>query len=193
RTFVSSNYDTDKNGYLSPEEIAAVTEMKVFKKEIKDLTGIGFFTALTTLYCSSNELASLDMSKNTKLVGLYCFCNQIKGEAMQALVESLPDPSSPTVKNGAFVPVYTKNPYEGNVITKSQVTIAKNKHWRVYDYDGSNYTDYEGSDDPTNIDASLNDNGKLKNDSWYSIDGKKLSGEPTQKGVYIVNGRKVVK
>ncbi|MBR6494201.1 MAG: hypothetical protein IKT22_02880, partial [Prevotella sp.] len=51
-----------------------------------------------------------------------------------------------------------------------------------------------GKDDiPTGIGAPLNDNGQLTNDSWYSIDGKKLNGEPTQKGVYIKNGKKVVK
>ena len=27
---------------------------------------------------------------------------------------------------------------------------------------------------------------------WYSLDGRKLDGEPTKKGQYIVNGRKVV-
>ena len=37
------------------------------------------------------------------------------------------------------------------------------------------------------------ENGQSTVDSWYSIDGKKLSGEPTKKGVYIKNGRKVVK
>ena len=31
------------------------------------------------------------------------------------------------------------------------------------------------------------------NDSWYSIDGRKLQGELTQKGVYIQNGKKIVK
>ena len=30
------------------------------------------------------------------------------------------------------------------------------------------------------------------NDSWYTINGHKLSEQPTQKGVYIHNGRKVV-
>ena len=49
------------------------------------------------------------------------------------------------------------------------------------------------TDEATAIDASLNDNGKMINDSYYSIEGKKLNGEPTQKGVYIVNGKKVVK
>ena len=49
------------------------------------------------------------------------------------------------------------------------------------------------TDEATAIDASLNDNGKMINDNYYSIEGKKLNGEPTQKGVYIVNGKKVVK
>ncbi len=27
-------------------------------------------------------------------------------------------------------------------------------------------------------------------DSWFTIDGRKLSGKPTIKGIYIHNGRK---
>ena len=41
----------------------------------------------------------------------------------------------------------------------------------------------------------LNDNGEMINDkagSWYTIDGRKLSGKPTKMGIYIVNGKKVV-
>ncbi|MBR3123542.1 MAG: hypothetical protein IKH48_05270, partial [Prevotella sp.] len=37
------------------------------------------------------------------------------------------------------------------------------------------------------------DSGELTDDSWYTIDGKKLAGEPKEKGIYIRNGRKVVK
>ena len=40
------------------------------------------------------------------------------------------------------------------------------------------------------------DNGQLTidnaSDSWFTIDGRKLSGKPTQKGIYIHNGRAVV-
>ena len=36
------------------------------------------------------------------------------------------------------------------------------------------------------------EHGKLNMENYYSIDGRKLSGEPTQKGVYIRNGKKVV-
>lgn len=33
------------------------------------------------------------------------------------------------------------------------------------------------------------DNGA---DTWYTIDGRKLSGKPTKKGIYIQNGKKHV-
>ena len=46
-------------------------------------------------------------------------------------------------------------------------------------------------DETTAIDASLNDNGQRTNDSWYTIDGVKLNGEPTKKGIYIYKGKKV--
>ena len=32
----------------------------------------------------------------------------------------------------------------------------------------------------------------IKNDTWFSLDGRRLQGKPTQKGVYINNGKKVV-
>ena len=34
--------------------------------------------------------------------------------------------------------------------------------------------------------------GKMTFDSWYTLDGVKLSGKPTKKGIYINNGRKIV-
>ena len=38
------------------------------------------------------------------------------------------------------------------------------------------------------------DNGQLTidNDVWYTLDGRKLNGKPTQKGIYVNGGRKVV-
>ena len=51
----------------------------------------------------------------------------------------------------------------------------------------------DGEGEVTGIDAPLNDNGEMINDSWYTIDGVKLQGEPRKKGIYIVKGKKVVK
>ena len=53
------------------------------------------------------------------------------------------------------------------------------------------YPEYEGSDTPTGLTAV--ESGQWTVDSWYSIDGKKLQGEPTKKGVYIIKGKKVKK
>ena len=40
------------------------------------------------------------------------------------------------------------------------------------------------------------DNGQLiidnSMDAWYTLDGRRLTGKPTAKGLYINNGRKVV-
>ena len=36
------------------------------------------------------------------------------------------------------------------------------------------------------------ENGIIVNDNYYTIDGKLVKGQPTQKGIYVVNGRKVV-
>jgi hypothetical protein len=47
----------------------------------------------------------------------------------------------------------------------------------------------EVTPDATGILPNVNDNNK---GSYYTIDGRKLQGKPTQKGVYIVNGRTVV-
>ncbi len=69
--------DTDENGSLSADEIAAVTEIDVSGKGISSLTGIAYFTALTTLQCDNNALTTLDVSKNTKLECLTCSGNQL--------------------------------------------------------------------------------------------------------------------
>ena len=38
------------------------------------------------------------------------------------------------------------------------------------------------------------ENGRVKseNESWISIDGRKLSDKPKAKGIYVNNGRKIV-
>ena len=29
------------------------------------------------------------------------------------------------------------------------------------------------------------------NEAWYTVDGRKLNGKPTQRGIYVKNGKKV--
>ena len=49
-----------------------------------------------------------------------------------------------------------------------------------------------GDEETTAIDEMRNENVEMRNDAWYTVDGVKLSGKPTRKGIYIFNGKKTV-
>ena len=77
RDYISTNFDTfdddgKKDGVLSADEIAAVTQMNIFSLYgASNLDGITHFKALTSLYISScDSLASLDVSGFTMLTTL---------------------------------------------------------------------------------------------------------------------------
>ena len=53
------------------------------------------------------------------------------------------------------------------------------------------YVDF-GDGETTSIDLTNADSNE-QSTGWYTIDGVKLSGEPEQKGLYIYNGKKVIK
>ena len=67
-----------KDGVLTDVEIAEVTSISVKNnKNIRSLEGIEYFSALTSLDCSSGQVTELDVSKNLALVELYCNTNQL--------------------------------------------------------------------------------------------------------------------
>ena len=68
----------EEGGTLTANLLAETTYLELWEMNIRDLTGIGFFTALETLECSGNELTSLDLSKNTSLTYLCCDDNQLQ-------------------------------------------------------------------------------------------------------------------
>lgn len=76
REYVSGK-DNDKDGYLSADEISAVTEIWVSNKGINELKGIEYFTSLNVLYLNDNSLrGNLDLSQNTALKEVSCSGNQ---------------------------------------------------------------------------------------------------------------------
>ena len=77
RSYVSEYCDTYRTGSLGVDEIEAMTDMDVSRRNIADLTGIAYFTALTRLNCEGNLLKHLDVSANTALEQLYCAGNQL--------------------------------------------------------------------------------------------------------------------
>ena len=49
-----------------------------------------------------------------------------------------------------------------------------------------------GDDEATGIISTTNYTNDTNSDAWFTLDGRKLSGKPTAKGLYIVNGKKVI-
>ncbi len=71
RNFLLNDVEThylNGDGVFTQEEIAKITYLPAMSvRMISDLTGIEYFTELTTLNISSNNLKSIDLSKNIKL------------------------------------------------------------------------------------------------------------------------------
>lgn len=80
RTFVSSRFDTDNDGYLSEDEINAVVEIR-FNNGYGDTTGIEYFTNLKEMWYRNDvsfDLYKLDLSKNTKLEKLTLYTTSLE-------------------------------------------------------------------------------------------------------------------
>ena len=85
RNYIQKVFDKDNNDFFSADEIAAVTELTFQYPDdpntgvagITSLKGIEYFTALTSLDCSYQDLTELDLSRNTGLTSVLCYGNQL--------------------------------------------------------------------------------------------------------------------
>ena len=80
------------------------------------------------------------------------------------------------------------------VFVKNDISIAANKAWLSFEtFNNAKQRSIsivfeEGT---TELDEIKND--KPTDDTWYDLNGRKLDGEPTTKGVFIKNGKKVMR
>ena len=83
------------------------------------------------------------------------------------------------------------------MMTAKQAAAAKAKGWLPLACTGLDdegigiWEEYKGGD---GIEKIKNEKLKIKNeaDVWYDLDGRKLGGKPTQRGLYIHNGKQVI-
>ena len=173
RATLSQILGISEDDEITPEMIDEITTLNVSNKTISNLKGIEHFKELMVLYCQ---------------------LNQIKGADMDNLIASLPtiDTSSatpalnaPRKTSGTWGSLYAYDNTagnEGNVITTEQVADANAKGWKVYQFNGTAWEEYAGS--TTGITIVENNGDATAN--WYTLDGKRLYGEPVTKGVYVV-------
>ncbi len=136
RNLVVSLYGTK----IPADRIKDINALYVEGRNIKSLRGIEYFTSLGTLCCQDNHIAELDLRHNTQLAYLDCHGNLLGGEAMDVLIESLPDRSD--AADGVMLALASDG--EENRLTHLQVTKAKAKGWTPRCRNGYAWTDYDG-------------------------------------------------
>lgn len=119
-----------------------------YTTESKTITIYGKITMFDCADCSQScDVRTIDVSNNPSLKGLACYGNEIYGEAMTSLMNSLPKREKSD--NAKIWVIATHPQYDDyNVCTKAQVKIATDKNWTVLDLEdeNGNYNmPYEGS------------------------------------------------
>ena len=78
QALIDLGYDTGvPNDSVLTATISAIDILTITSKSISDLTGIEAFSALTVLYCDSNNLDTLIFDSNTSLDTLLCNNNNL--------------------------------------------------------------------------------------------------------------------
>lgn len=76
-------YLTDAN----KQAIEAVTSLNIEGKNLTDISGIEYFTQLTSLFCGNNQLTALPVEKLTQLTNLRCGNNQLTAMPVENLTQ----------------------------------------------------------------------------------------------------------
>ncbi len=77
QALIDVNLDDILDNYVLRTNIVDVTSLGLANKNIDNLRGIEAFTNLQNLYISENNLTSLDITQNTRLIQLVCHTNQL--------------------------------------------------------------------------------------------------------------------
>ena len=77
RQYVADKFDKDKDGALNQTERNAVKEIRISNSGCTSLQGLKYFSKLTDLFCSDNNLTELDVSENPELKRLICYNNSL--------------------------------------------------------------------------------------------------------------------
>ncbi|ECB9830825.1 class 1 internalin InlJ [Listeria monocytogenes] len=74
---VAVAFEMQATDTISEEQLATLTSLDCHYSSIADMTGIEKLTGLTKLICTSNNITTLDLSKNTNLTYLECKSNKL--------------------------------------------------------------------------------------------------------------------
>ncbi|PXY46013.1 T9SS type A sorting domain-containing protein [Flavobacterium hydrophilum] len=148
---ISLGLDDVADGKAETKNLANIESLNVSNSQISDLTGIQDFEKLTDLYCSSNNLTKLDLSKNIKLKKIDCSWNGLvvldvsKNPNLNELSCTLNQLTSLNLKNGKngfLTSLSLSSNYNLNCITVDDVAYA-NTNWSSKKNSSAIFTTYD--------------------------------------------------
>lgn len=157
---------------------ASLTKIKV---SMSNLTSFDFTPCkeLTTLILEHNQIHSVKFPTESKLNTISIADNSMSEADMTVFIEALP-----TVSSGTLT-MWSGETSVANHCNTKHVAAAKAKGWNVIDKQGKPYPGITptGISTPTTVmeDAA----------PYYDLQGRRIK-KPTQSGIYIHNGRKIV-
>ena len=166
-------------------------------------------------YCSNLtnlDLSSFDTSKVTTMEGMFSDCVNLKIINMSSFNTSMvTDMRWMFIRCSKLQTIYVGSNWSTAEVTNSfamfsDCTSLVGGKGTTYDENNINDETYAhidgGSSDPgyftykkpsgiaTDLNQVTSDKSQVTSDVWYTIDGRKLNGMPTKKGIYIQNGKK---
>ena len=160
-----------------------------------------------TLYLYFKRVYAIEAGKPYIVKWEYRQGNSISNPVFYDKAFTSTEPTPVTFPGGQFVGTYNSVPltagdkntlYLGSNNTlrnpKTAVTLGSCRAYFTIN-DGSEVKDFVLSFDGEDATSIHNSQFIIHNEAgaWYSLDGRKLQGKPTQKGIYIHNGRKMLK
>lgn len=156
RQVVVDDYDTNGDGWLQVSEMATTT-FYCENKGVSSTQGLEYFPLITTVGLYANLISTLNVSGNQRLTQVWCYLNQLKGNAVSEFVASLPTYPTFSEVSQAQGNVYALwNPNhtshysvttEGNDFGQPQITAAAAKGWVIRaEADNYGWSPYEGND-----------------------------------------------
>ena len=153
-------------------------------KDISDASVKAVFKGIIFMVPAGTGTVSI----NAETLGTSSLMVKIGSQAAQAfqLAERATVQIPYTVAEPTYVYIYAATGTQAARSVGAARAAAAENSVKVYSYK------WEPAE-PTGISSVDNSQSATGNEAgdWYTIDGRKLSGKPAQKGIYIVNGRKV--
>ena len=168
---------------LTELDLASNTDLEQLYCENNSLTALDVagLNKLMLLNCNDNLLTALNLAGCTQLFQLYFYNNQITGQAMEDLVNSLETPPN----GGYMVVVDLDNEAPQNVMTKAQVATARAKHWSVEAISEEDFYPYDGIDDAEVMIGDVDDDGIINISDVTVLIDYLLSGDAS--GINLTN------